>query len=78
VEPDPRRALLLAVNHSGDSDSTGSMVGQLLGAAHGVGAVSPEWLDALRGRELIERVAEDFALAFMDRAEIDWARYPGC
>lgn len=78
AEPDPRRALLLAVNHSGDSDSTGSMVGQLLGAAHGVGALPAEWLAAIDGRELIERVAEDFALAFVDHAEIDWARYPGC
>jgi ADP-ribosylglycohydrolase len=35
VAEDVRTALLLAVNHSGDSDSTGSICGNLLGALHG-------------------------------------------
>jgi ADP-ribosylglycohydrolase len=77
VEPDPRRALLLAVNHSGDSDSTGSMVGQLLGAAHGLAAIPAEWVAAVEGREVIERLAEDFAKRFVDNRELDWAQYPG-
>lgn len=34
-EHDPARALLLAVNHSGDSDSTGAITGNIIGAAHG-------------------------------------------
>ncbi|MFN8027118.1 MAG: ADP-ribosylglycohydrolase family protein [Acidimicrobiia bacterium] len=33
VATDLRAGLLLAVNHSGDSDSTGSIAGNLLGAA---------------------------------------------
>ena len=32
----PREALLLAVNHSGDSDSTGAICGNIVGAANGV------------------------------------------
>jgi len=35
VSETPRDALLLAVNHSGDTDSTGALTGQLLGAAGG-------------------------------------------
>jgi ADP-ribosylglycohydrolase len=38
-------ALTLAVTHSGDSDSTGSICGNLLGAAHGLGKL-PEDLAA--------------------------------
>jgi ADP-ribosylglycohydrolase len=45
--------LLLAVNHSGDSDSTGSLCGNLLGARDGVTAVPPRWLDELELREVI-------------------------
>ena len=32
-------ALLGAINHSGDSDSVGTITGNLLGAAHGPGAM---------------------------------------
>jgi len=77
VEPNVRRALLLAVNHSGDSDSTGSMVGQLLGAAHGIQALPTEWVAAVEGREIIERLAEDFAVRFVDGRKLDWEVYPG-
>jgi ADP-ribosylglycohydrolase len=78
VESDPRRALLLAVNHSGDSDSTGAILGQLLGAAHGGRAVPAEWAAALEGREVVERVAEDFAARFLDGRALDETRYPPC
>lgn len=63
--PDPgqvRDALLLAVNHSGDSDSTGSICGNLAGARHGAQALPDDWLRALEGREVIEQVAADFAV----------------
>ena len=39
----PREQLLLAVNHSGDSDSTGSILGNLIGAAKGHRAIPSEW-----------------------------------
>ncbi|WP_042420981.1 ADP-ribosylglycohydrolase family protein, partial [Streptacidiphilus anmyonensis] len=35
----PRRALTLSVTHSGDSDSTGAVCGNLLGAAYGAGSL---------------------------------------
>ena len=35
---DIEEAVLAAVNHSGDSDSTGSICGNILGAALGIGA----------------------------------------
>jgi ADP-ribosyl-[dinitrogen reductase] hydrolase len=35
----PRNAIIAAVNHDGDSDSTGSITGNLVGAMHGVAAL---------------------------------------
>jgi ADP-ribosylglycohydrolase len=46
-----------AVNHSGDSDSTGSMTGAILGAMHGQGSVPRDWRDKLEGRATLARVA---------------------
>jgi ADP-ribosylglycohydrolase len=51
--------VLLAVNHSGDSDSTGSLAGNLLGVLHGEEKIPKRWLDRLELRNLISRVAED-------------------
>lgn len=52
-------ALLLSVNHSGDSDSTGSICGNLVGARDGVGAIPSHWLSELELREVIERLGEE-------------------
>ena len=41
VAEDVRHGLLLAVNHGGDSDSTGAVCGNLLGALHGETALPP-------------------------------------
>ncbi|SDM55803.1 ADP-ribosylglycohydrolase family protein [Nonomuraea jiangxiensis] len=61
AEPSVERALLLSVNHSGDSDSTGSVCGNLLGALHGAAALPAAWLAPLEGRETIERLAAELA-----------------
>ncbi|GGU02296.1 hypothetical protein GCM10010272_54360 [Streptomyces lateritius] len=55
-------ALLLSVNHSGDSDSTGSICGNLLGAAVGDVRLPPQWLLLTEGRTAISQLAEDFSL----------------
>jgi ADP-ribosylglycohydrolase len=72
---DMRSALLLAVNHGGDSDSTGAIVGNLLGALWGEEAIPPEWLEALELRDVIARVADDLH-SMTEGAEIDTDRYP--
>lgn len=59
AEGDVRGALLRAVDHSGDSDSTGSIAGNLLGAMHGEAALPVEWVTELEARDLIARVGED-------------------
>lgn len=80
-----RRAWLAAVNHSGDSDSTGAIFGNLVGARFGEAAIPADWLEILEGRAAIEALADDFAAAFAPAWEdrepgtgdrIDERRYP--
>ncbi|MCG3039668.1 ADP-ribosylglycohydrolase family protein [Streptomyces fenghuangensis] len=62
VAEDVRHGLLLAVNHGGDSDSTGSVCGNLLGVMHGETALPPNWVAELEGRATILELADDFAM----------------
>lgn len=64
-----------AVNHSGDSDSTGAMTGNLLGAAFGDDAIPSGWLVALELRDEIATVADDLATAYLGMP-VDATRYP--
>lgn len=53
--------MLVAVNHSGDSDSTGAIAGNILGALLGAGAIPGPLLDQLAERTAVQEVAQDFA-----------------
>lgn len=74
---DVRAALLLSVNHSGDSDSTGAVAGNLIGAVHGVSGLPMEWASAVEGRDVLVQVADDLVMNFGlgDRSGLA-ARYP--
>lgn len=52
-----RAALWCAAAHSGDSDSTASIAGNLIGAMVGAAALPAAWLDELELRDVIERIA---------------------
>ena len=58
----------LAVNHGGDSDSTGAITGNLLGTMLGVQAIPERWLERLELRDTIEGLALDL-LASAEREE---------
>lgn len=73
-----------AVNHSGDSDSTGLIAGHLLGIQYGVEAIPDRWLAPLELRGVIEAIAVDIERVprefsgYGGEAEDEiWARYPG-
>ena len=81
-----RSGVVLAVNHSGDSDSTGSMAGQLLGAIYGVKDIPQLWLSPLELRVVIESMADDLSTVSewrLDGIEAEeesnfyFYRYPG-
>jgi ADP-ribosylglycohydrolase len=57
--------VLLAVNHGGDSDSTGAITGNLLGALYGAEAIPEEFLQTLEGRPLLQKLADDLASHFV-------------
>jgi ADP-ribosylglycohydrolase len=79
-------ALALAVTHDGDSDSTGSICGNILGTLHGETALPPELVFAVEGRGVILQLADDLVLEFTQGSrlhgeygpETGWRQcYPG-
>lgn len=79
-------ALSLAVTHSGDSDSTGAICGNILGALHGEAAVPAELIFCLEGRSSILELTDDFIFEFTQATRLHgeygpstgWTeRYPG-
>jgi len=77
AEGDFAAGVRLAANHSGDSDSTGAIAGNILGALLGAEAIPARWLDALELRGAIEALADDLVAGY--RPGDAWrARYPGC
>ena len=56
---DIERALIASVNHGGDSDSTGAVTGNILGAALGESAIPTKFLERLELGEVISEVADD-------------------
>ncbi|MCX7074461.1 MAG: ADP-ribosylglycohydrolase family protein [Methylococcales bacterium] len=80
-----KEGVLLSVNHDGDSDSTGSITGNLLGAMYGIDAIPSEWLHNLELRDVITEIAEDL-YSFYDwnvgayaseMNDVVWKKYPG-
>jgi ADP-ribosylglycohydrolase len=84
---DIQSGIILSVNHSGDSDSTGSITGNLLGAMHGETSIPSRWLAQLELREVIGAVADDLAAVRgwnldihaddTTEAQFYYNRYPG-
>ncbi|MCI2417115.1 ADP-ribosylglycohydrolase family protein [Saccharopolyspora sp. K220] len=61
---DVELALRIAVHHDGDSDSTGAICGNIVGALLGVGALPVDWLAELELRDVVEQVALDCVAEF--------------
>ncbi len=77
AERDPIDAIYRAVEHDGDSDSTGAIAGNILGALLGTEWIPDEWLRKLELREVIEQMAADLVAITEGRATSDLAkRYP--
>lgn len=53
--PNYRECVLLAVNLGGDTDTTGAVAGALAGIVYGIDGIPAEWVDSLRGKDVIER-----------------------
>jgi ADP-ribosylglycohydrolase len=76
VGEDFKHSVRLAANHSGDSDSTASIAGALVGVQCGEEGLPIEWMERLDGRTVILEMADDLTTGW--RADAGWrARYPG-
>ncbi len=56
---DFEKGIIAAVNHDGDSDSTGAVAGNLLGTALGFDAIPQKYTDKLELKDIILEIAED-------------------
>jgi ADP-ribosylglycohydrolase len=75
VAEDFEHGVRLAVNHSGDSDSTGSIAGALLGVGCGEYGLPGEWLKRLELRDVISAMGDDLLRGYGGGAS--WReRYP--
>ena len=81
-------ALSAAVSHDGDSDSTGAICGNLVGARHGVQALPADLAQSVEGADTIRTIADDFADVIAGIEPITtpggfgvrdhwWIKYPG-
>ena len=55
------KGIIAAVNHNGDSDSTGAVTGNILGALYGYDAIENKWKDNLELIDVIMKVSDDLS-----------------
>lgn len=84
--PDLISGLLASVNHSGDTDSTGAITGNILGAIFGSTGIPSGWLEHVDSIEIVATVARDVSTWVLDRPSAEqpdhrfaelFARYVG-
>ena len=70
------KGTLAAVNHSGDSDSTGSITGAILGTLLGAEAIPERWIQNVEDSENIKKIASDMYLVFRKGEKLSFDEYP--
>ena len=75
-QDDFEKALIAAVNHNGDSDSTGAITGNILGAYLGLSKIPADWVEKVELREVLLQIADDLLIKHQEGQEW-WDRYPG-
>ncbi len=65
-QADFKAGVLLAVNHGGDSDSTGAITGNILGALLSTSAIPARWLERLELRGEIQVLADELLVQDRD------------
>ncbi len=80
-ENDFEKGVIAAVNHSGDSDSTGAITGNILGLINGLDSIPAKWPSNLRGAAVVLEIAEDLAIGVKgnsyEQNDEWWEKYPG-
>lgn len=73
------KGIIAAVNHSGDSDSTGAVTGNILGALLGYECIEKKWKEKLELRDVILEMADDLCYGcqmseYSSYHDKDWVR----
>ena len=76
-EGDFSRGIIAAVNHDGDSDSTGAITGNILGALVGYQAIAPMWKERLEMADEILEIADDLCFGCPGKDDPNWLRKYG-
>jgi ADP-ribosylglycohydrolase len=73
---DFEKALILSVNHDGDSDSTGAITGNILGAYLGIDAIPKHWIEGIELKNELMELADDLLKGYDEDRK--WSiKYPG-
>ena len=74
--------VLAAINHSGDSDSTGAITGNILGVIHGIKGIPEKWITNLKYVHILREISGDFYECMNGQMDYPddrwWGKYPGC
>lgn len=75
-QTDFEKAIITAVNHNGDSDSTGAITGNIVGAYLGITKIPQNWVREVELTEELTELADDLVKIYEDSEE--WRKkYPG-
>jgi ADP-ribosylglycohydrolase len=71
-------AVVCSINHEGDSDSTGAVTGNLMGALLGINSIPKYYIDNLEIKEVIFEIGTDLASEVPDNDELWTKKYINC
>jgi ADP-ribosylglycohydrolase len=79
---DFKAGVLKAINITGDSDSTGTIAGHILGVLNGENAIPDKWCKNLREYAIVSQIADDLCIKSERNSdghitEMWWNKYPG-
>ncbi len=78
---DFEKGVLHAVNHSGDSDSTGAITGNILGLILGIENIPNKWVEKLLYRDIVDEIGSDIFIGCKSSSyntDKEWLiKYPG-
>ncbi|MFH1227749.1 MAG: ADP-ribosylglycohydrolase family protein [Planctomycetota bacterium] len=75
------KAVLASVNHSGDSDTTGTITGAILGTILGIEGIPGKWVKGVENSDKIKGIADDMFKYIIESHEIhrhssEYVKYP--
>ncbi len=78
---DFKKAVLTAINHGGDSDSTGAVTGNLVGLMVGESGIPYDWKENLLFKDIVEEIGNDLSIgckSYTYDEDAEWLlKYPG-